>query len=161
MQIKDLKINDEVSVKVSTQRLRDTDDEKWIYEPIFETAKVVEVDKDFQYATVVFKDCTFGEINADVEWYKVPSTTKIATHERPDTFTVEAEEEITEDTKIPTLIELFVSDYGQIIHTYFRTSIREAIGEVVKGVDALPKAFYILNDDYTMTLIWKDGELVK
>lgn len=28
MQIKDLKINDEVSVKVSTQRLRDTDDEK-------------------------------------------------------------------------------------------------------------------------------------
>lgn len=28
MEIKDLKINDEVSVKVSTQRLRDTDDEK-------------------------------------------------------------------------------------------------------------------------------------
>ncbi|EJD5763040.1 hypothetical protein M2L35_001369 [Staphylococcus pseudintermedius] len=75
-------------------------------------------------------------------------------------FEVEVEEEITEDTKIPTLIELFVSGYGQIIHTYYRTSIREAIGEVVKGVDALPKAFYILNDDYTMTLIWKDGELV-
>ncbi|MDQ7199331.1 hypothetical protein RCF40_01975 [Staphylococcus pseudintermedius] len=78
-----------------------------------------------------------------------------------DTFTVEVEEEITEDTKIPTLIELFVSGYGQIIHTYYRTSIREAIGEVVKGVDALPKAFYILNDDMTMTLIWKDGELVE
>lgn len=45
MEIKDLKTNDEVSVKVSTQRLRDTDDEKWIYEPIFETAKVVVVDK--------------------------------------------------------------------------------------------------------------------
>ncbi|QUM66193.1 hypothetical protein [Staphylococcus delphini] len=80
---------------------------------------------------------------------------------RPDeTFTVEVEEEITEDTKIPTLIELFVSGYGQIIHAYYRTSIREAIGEVVKGVDTLPKAFYILNDDMTMTLIWKDGELV-
>ncbi|PCE54202.1 hypothetical protein BSR33_01770 [Staphylococcus pseudintermedius] len=80
-----------------------------------------------------------------------------------DTFTVEVEveEEITEDTKIPTLIELFVSGYGQIIHTYYRTSIREAIGEVVKGVDALPKTFYILNDDMTMTLIWKDGELVE
>ncbi|EGQ3629384.1 hypothetical protein I0645_001529 [Staphylococcus pseudintermedius] len=76
-------------------------------------------------------------------------------------FEVEVEEEITEDTKIPTLIELFVSGYGQIIHTYYRTSIRETIGEVVKGVDALPKAFYILNDDMTMTLIWKDGELVK
>ncbi|HCA7513380.1 TPA: hypothetical protein K8013_001180 [Staphylococcus pseudintermedius] len=78
-----------------------------------------------------------------------------------DTFTVEVEEVITEDTKIPTLIELFVSGYGQIIHTYYRTSIREAVGEVVKGVDALPKAFYILNDDMTMTLIWKDGELIK
>ncbi|EGQ1305913.1 hypothetical protein H7N46_001260 [Staphylococcus pseudintermedius] len=76
-------------------------------------------------------------------------------------FEVEVEEEITEDTKIPTLIELFVSGYGQIIHTYYRTSIRETIGEVVKGVDALPKAFYILNDDMTMTLIWRNGELVK
>ncbi|EGQ3860377.1 hypothetical protein G9U91_001337 [Staphylococcus pseudintermedius] len=38
-------------------------------------------------------------------------------------FEVEVEEEITEDTKIPTLIELFVSGYGQIIHTYYRTSI--------------------------------------
>ncbi|MFB3194859.1 DUF3310 domain-containing protein [Staphylococcus pseudintermedius] len=83
MEIKELKINDEVSVKVGMQRLRDTDDEKWIYEPIFEMAKVVEVDKDFQYATVVFKDGTFGEINADVEWYLIPSNTKIATHERP------------------------------------------------------------------------------
>ncbi|MBC8682599.1 hypothetical protein FXW00_03890 [Staphylococcus pseudintermedius] len=79
---------------------------------------------------------------------------------RYDVFTVETVEEITEETKIPTLIELFVSGYGQIIHTYYRTSIREAIGEVVKGVDALPKAFYILNDDMTMTLIWKDGKMV-
>ncbi|HCA7797128.1 TPA: hypothetical protein K8122_001506 [Staphylococcus pseudintermedius] len=77
-----------------------------------------------------------------------------------DTFTVEAEEEITEDTKISTLIELFVSDYGKIIHTYHRTSIGEAIGEVHKGAEALPTAFYMLNDDMTMTLIWKDGELV-
>ncbi|MDK4071797.1 hypothetical protein O0F56_11175 [Staphylococcus pseudintermedius] len=52
MQIKDLKINDEVSVKVSTQRLRDTDDEKWIYEPICETAKVAEVDKDGLFASI-------------------------------------------------------------------------------------------------------------
>ncbi|WP_241523133.1 hypothetical protein [Staphylococcus intermedius] len=73
MKIKDLKINDEVSVKVSTQRHRDTDDEKWIYEPIFETAKVVEVDEHFQFVTVVFVDGTFGELDADVEWYKTPN----------------------------------------------------------------------------------------
>ncbi|EII2694056.1 DUF3310 domain-containing protein [Staphylococcus pseudintermedius] len=83
MQIKDLKINDEVSVKVSTQRLRDTDDEKWIYEPIFETAKVVVVDKKYEYANVVFENGTYDEIDADVEWYKIPSNTKIATHDRP------------------------------------------------------------------------------
>ncbi len=74
---------------------------------------------------------------------------------------VKVEEEIKEDTKIPTLVELFVSDYGLIIHTHYNTSIREAIGEVVKGADTLPKAFYILNDDYIMELIWKDGRMVK
>ncbi|PCF80937.1 hypothetical protein B4W74_04550 [Staphylococcus intermedius] len=83
MEIKDLKLNDEVSVVVSSQRLRDTDDEKWIYEPIFETAKVVEVDNYDGFATIVFKDGSFGEINADTEWYPIPSSTKIATHERP------------------------------------------------------------------------------
>ncbi|EIK0288704.1 DUF3310 domain-containing protein [Staphylococcus pseudintermedius] len=83
MEIKDLKTNDEVSVKVSTQRLRDTDDEKWIYEPIFETAKVVVVDKKYEYANVVFENGTYDEIDADVEWYKIPSNTKIATHDRP------------------------------------------------------------------------------
>ncbi|EGQ2894813.1 TPA: DUF3310 domain-containing protein [Staphylococcus pseudintermedius] len=83
MEIKDLKTNDEVSVKVSTQRLRDTDDEKWIYEPIFETAKVVVVDKKYEYANVVFENGTYDEIDADVEWYKISSNTKIATHDRP------------------------------------------------------------------------------
>ncbi|RYR82067.1 DUF3310 domain-containing protein [Staphylococcus pseudintermedius] len=81
MEIKELKINDEVSVKVGMQRLRDTDDEKWIYEPIFETAEVVEVDKKYEYANVVFENGTYDEIDADVEWYKITSNTKIATHE--------------------------------------------------------------------------------
>ncbi|MDT0930797.1 hypothetical protein RNS13_12045, partial [Staphylococcus pseudintermedius] len=83
MQIKDLKINDEVSIKVSTQRLRDTDDEKWIYEPICETAKVVEVDKDGLFASIVFADGKWGELDKDTEWYPIPSSTKIATHDRP------------------------------------------------------------------------------
>ncbi|QQJ84287.1 hypothetical protein [Staphylococcus pseudintermedius] len=78
-----------------------------------------------------------------------------------ETFTVEVEEEITEETEIPVLVELFMSGLDEIIHTYHRTSIGEATGEVHKGAEALPTAFYILNDDMTMTLIWKDGELVK
>ncbi|ENL6206973.1 hypothetical protein JMA35_07700 [Staphylococcus pseudintermedius] len=78
-----------------------------------------------------------------------------------DIFNVEVEEEITEETEIPVLVELFMSGLDEIIHTYHRTSIREAIGEVHKGAEALPTAFYMLNDDMTMTLIWKDGELVE
>ncbi|WQC60330.1 hypothetical protein U0486_00700 [Staphylococcus pseudintermedius] len=78
-----------------------------------------------------------------------------------DTFTVEVEELITEETEIPVLVELFMSGLDEIIHTYHRTSIGEAIGEVHKGAEALPTAFYMLNDDMTMTLIWKDGELVE
>ncbi|WP_311745466.1 hypothetical protein, partial [Staphylococcus pseudintermedius] len=78
-----MKINDEVSIKVSTQRLRDTDDEKWIYEPICETAKVVEVDKDGLFASIVFADGKWGELDKDTEWYPIPSSTKIATHDRP------------------------------------------------------------------------------
>ncbi|MGZ9777087.1 hypothetical protein ACTMNT_11850 [Staphylococcus pseudintermedius] len=77
-----------------------------------------------------------------------------------DIFNVEVEEEITEETEIPVLVELFMSGLDEIIHTYHRTSIGEAIGEVHKGAEALPTAFYMLNDDMTMTLIWKDGELV-
>ncbi|MBJ8317515.1 DUF3310 domain-containing protein [Staphylococcus pseudintermedius] len=83
MEIKELKINDEVSVKVGMQRLRDTDDEKWIYEPICETAKVAEVDKDGLFASIVFADGKCGELDKDTEWYPIPSSTKIATHDRP------------------------------------------------------------------------------
>lgn len=86
MEIRNLKIGDEVQVAVSSQRMRDTDDEKWVCEPIFETAKVTKVNETYGYATVVFKDNTFGEINADVEWYPIPSNTKIATHERPEHY---------------------------------------------------------------------------
>ncbi|EGQ3123486.1 hypothetical protein JL965_03405 [Staphylococcus pseudintermedius] len=81
--------------------------------------------------------------------------------EPDENFEVEVEEEITEETEIPVLVELFMSGLGEIIHTYHRASIGEAIGEVHKGAEALPTAFYMLNDDMTMTLIWKYGELVE
>lgn len=68
-----------------------------------------------------------------------------------DTFTVEVEEEITEDTVIPRLVvrhrdtgfTLYENDY---INNEF-------------PLDSV-QAFYILNDDLTLTLIWRDGRLV-
>ncbi len=78
-----------------------------------------------------------------------------------ETFTVTIEEEIDEDTKLPTLIELFVCDYGQIMHMYHNESINDAIGDVDEDARAMSKAFYILNDDLSMTLIWREGEFVE
>ncbi|HEI9114261.1 TPA: hypothetical protein SLB67_001398 [Staphylococcus aureus] len=74
-----------------------------------------------------------------------------------DTFEVEVEEEITENTKFGRLIELFEIQEGDYNSTlYENTSIKECL----YGRRVPTKAFYSLNDDMTMTLIWKDVELV-
>ncbi|MSN56089.1 hypothetical protein DVJ97_03990 [Staphylococcus aureus] len=76
-----------------------------------------------------------------------------------DEFEVEVEEEITEETKFDRLFEVFEVSEGEYNPTSNRnTSINESLNDD----RCFPiKAFYILNDDLTMTLIWKDGRLVK
>ncbi|CAC5905816.1 TPA: hypothetical protein PQ005_000338 [Staphylococcus aureus] len=72
-------------------------------------------------------------------------------------FEVKVEEEITEDTKFDRLFEVYEfreRAYMSALHT--NTSIKERL----ENTSFPTKAFYILNDDLTMTLIWKDGELV-
>ena len=77
-------------------------------------------------------------------------------------FTVIVEEEITEDTVIPKLVELYEdtlsSNKGSNeILINENISIRRA-----KDEDECPsRAFYIINDDLTFTLIWRDGKLVE
>ena len=73
---------------------------------------------------------------------------------RNDTFTVEVEERIDEDTEITALVEL--SSRGLLGKTtlYRYHSINDVI-------DNQSVAFYILNDDQTMDLIWKNGRLVE
>ncbi|HCW35771.1 MAG TPA: hypothetical protein DGB97_06860 [Staphylococcus sp.] len=60
------------------------------------------------------------------------------------TFTVEIEEEITEDTKISELAQYSV--FG------FKTTRNNVSINHVKDENSL--AFYIMNDDLTMTLMW-------
>ncbi|HEH1154721.1 TPA: hypothetical protein SGB96_001348 [Staphylococcus aureus] len=76
-----------------------------------------------------------------------------------DTFEVEVEEEVTEETKFDRLFEVFEVSEG----AYSPTSNRNtSINESLNDDRCFPiKAFYILNDDMTMTLIWKDGRLVE
>lgn len=78
-----------------------------------------------------------------------------------DTFTVEVDEEITEEKEIDKLVEVYREMGRDVLFTMLHneTSINEAKdeSEVYKTV---PVAFYVLNDNLNMTLIWKDGELV-
>lgn len=68
---------------------------------------------------------------------------------KDETFTVEVEEELTEGTKIPEMLEIFQDNDGT---QWFGNSI-----EQVK--DDFSREFWLKDGD-TMTLIWKDGELV-
>ncbi|MEN2381721.1 hypothetical protein [Staphylococcus warneri] len=70
-----------------------------------------------------------------------------------ETFTVEVEEEITEETKVPKLISID-RDTQNEININFNCSIKQL-------VDRDDYNYYYLNDDGTMTLIWKDGAMVE
>ncbi|WP_049417247.1 hypothetical protein [Staphylococcus hominis] len=80
-----------------------------------------------------------------------------------DTFTVEVEEEITEETKLPKFLVVFLN---MSISNYIeRPAIGEdeSIKEIFQGNKNHPltiKAIHLVNNDGTHTLIWKDGELV-
>lgn len=75
------------------------------------------------------------------------------------TFSVKVEEEVTEETKFDRLFEVYEIQEG-----VYKSALHKGISlnERFEDDNIFPtKAFYILNDDLTMTLIWKDGELVK
>lgn len=80
-----------------------------------------------------------------------------------DTYTVEVEEEITEDTQIYRLLELkdsfMLKDGGWKDLNIMKSNMygNQSISEVKNDES---KNFYMLNEDGTLTLIWKDGELV-
>ena len=78
-----------------------------------------------------------------------------------ETFTVEVEEEITEETVIPFLVETYTNDWcvkETAMHSDNTISKILSLNKTLASMESL--AFYMLNDDMTMTLIWKDGEMV-
>lgn len=68
---------------------------------------------------------------------------------KDDMFEFEVEEEITENTRFKELVCLEADD---IYRSYENVCILD--------FDDMVRAFYIPNDDLTMTLIWRDGKLV-
>lgn len=83
-----------------------------------------------------------------------------------DTFTVEVEEEITEDTVLPKFLEIYEQEYENYdflcddeASIWVNSSIKEiTCGNEIERNEL--KAIYVINNDMTMTLVWKDGKLV-
>ncbi|WP_340293423.1 hypothetical protein [Staphylococcus coagulans] len=87
--------------------------------------------------------------------------TKLEYIDSDETFKVEVEEEILEETVIPMVLETWES-YGGSLNAglRYKYSIKEALDDnEFKGITT--HAFYMLNDDASLTLIWKDGEMVE
>lgn len=66
-------------------------------------------------------------------------------------FEVDIEEDLTEDTKIPKMLVLDNDGSTRLRNNH--------CASYFNSIDT--KALYMMNDDMTMTLIWKNGRLVK
>lgn len=73
-------------------------------------------------------------------------------------FTVELEEEITEDIELD-LIERFIGETGSVCYTSHKTSIKDSLKLTPDSVTVTH--FYIENDNRELVLIWRDGKLVE
>lgn len=69
-----------------------------------------------------------------------------------DTFTVEVEEEITEDTVIPEMLTIYFNGDSRIQNNKRLNDLNTTYHI---------KSAYIMNDDLRLILIWRDGKLVE
>lgn len=78
-----------------------------------------------------------------------------------DTFTVEIEEEVTEDTKLPKCLEIsFDRKSGRdIAVVYENCSVKQLTDRNPEHLLDI-RTIHLVNDDGTVKLIWKNGELV-
>ncbi|HAR6121595.1 TPA: DUF3310 domain-containing protein [Staphylococcus pseudintermedius] len=81
MKIKDLKIGQKINLEYGQQRYRDTDDERWICEPLEAVVEVIEINDD--EATVKFRNGQLMKIDNSNNWETLPVNKKI---ERPSHY---------------------------------------------------------------------------
>lgn len=75
---------------------------------------------------------------------------------KTDTFAVEVEEEVTEDTVIPKMLEMSFDAYQNVV---LDIQVNHSINMVKENAKVL--TLHIINDDDTHTLIWRDGKMVE
>ncbi|NAM28990.1 hypothetical protein [Staphylococcus epidermidis] len=71
------------------------------------------------------------------------------------TFTVEVEEEIDENTVFPVLVKTLKNTFNEITVISFENASINSSKSYNETI-----SYHILNDEGTMTLIWKDGAMV-
>lgn len=72
-----------------------------------------------------------------------------------DTFEVEIEEEITEDTKLPKLLAIFKYNENTYSEIHENKSINEILKLDRKLEKSVTKSIHLFEDDETLTLLWK------
>lgn len=80
---------------------------------------------------------------------------------KDETFTVEDEKEITEDTKLSSVLEMYKDiHYPEEIFSTIQKDV--CINNIINSNPDffITKYLYLINEDKPPTLIWKDGELV-
>lgn len=89
-----------------------------------------------------------GKVNLDSEYY----------YDKNDLFTVEVEEEITEDTELDLVLRFIDGDKA-----YYSNSQTMSINTCLESEpdDITNTHFYIENDDRELVLIWRDGKMVE
>ena len=70
------------------------------------------------------------------------------------TFTVEVEEEITEDTKIPKSLAIFEHNGNLYSEMHNNKNINDILKMDIKVKTSNTKTIHMVNDDGTHTLIW-------
>ena len=118
--------------------------------------RFVSENKEFPYVNqyVIFNEVGYAEIENSY------------CYGRNDLFTVEVEEEITEDTVIPKLMTTFRKTCLNDDFGYQRVRIDEdfSIKLMLDKTEAHSEpveTLHIVNDDGTHTLIWRDGKIVE
>ncbi|HEC2229108.1 TPA: hypothetical protein R1962_001850 [Staphylococcus delphini] len=97
----------------------------------------------------------------DVKFYSDVSFNTMEPIYHWDTFTVEVEEEIKEETVIPFIVELYINNHGVKETSMHLDNTISNILSINKILMRKNSILYMLNDDATMTLIWKGGEMVE
>lgn len=119
----------------------------WAFENDVHCKSYITSDEDGNASEVTFDVCGIPRFSSMVS--------------KEDTFTVEVEEEITEETKLPKFLEISFSrkSGGDFAVVRENQSIKNIVDKNIEHfIDT--RTIHLFDDDGTHTLIWKYGELV-